>query len=84
MSNRYVHWMIIRLDKKECRATQYWGGTEQGWIRKARAGGKMRMPWIGTSLKEAREEAQNIPAPIPPRTRIWASGSRAKKTMFNV
>jgi hypothetical protein len=24
-----------------------------------------------------------MPSPIPPLTRIWASGSRAKKTIFN-
>lgn len=70
--NRYVHWMGVRLDKQECYATHYWTGEQ--WETHARS------VKLFSSLKEAR---QDIPLPTPARTYIWASGSRAKKTLFS-
>jgi len=78
---KYVHWMIVRLDENECLATHYWTG--KGWTKSYR-GSHARRPLIMNSLKEARAEATKVPYPAPPRTHIWASGSKAKQTMFKV
>lgn len=89
--SRYVYWQVVRMDTHETLATHYWTG--QGWTTHARQMAHRDQdgfthpslrPINFTSLKEARQHIKDhIPRPLPPRTTIWATGSRARQTMFH-
>ena len=73
---KYVSWLIISMDKEFSFAEYYL--TKQGWNTSARKD-LLRF----SSLKEARLFYSSYPRGPHPRVVIWASGSRAKQTMFH-